>query len=291
MNTAIAQEPKKTMTLAQYMSARSKKKIAVEVRGEGIHSHWRSIISRKGRRGSKKGPWRHNLTTTTATGYTNALDWLAKAMGNGPSSAFATAAAWAVAGITITGNTLTAPTGFPVAGQALAGCIVVAFGLTSQTIRYGVIVSNTATVLTVDQWYDATSTTGASGATPATSGGSATTGIGYIVLSVGQNPASWLGVTSDATAPTTADTTLAAELTTNGFSRAVGSWAHTANGGTTFTLLHLWTATGTQTINNEAVFGAATTTAGGVMPFKSAEPSPPTLVSGDTLQNTVTVTI
>lgn len=291
MNAAVAissQEPK--MTLDQYLRAKRRVKIKVEARGEGIHSHWQTIISRKGRRGSKKGPWRHNLTTTTATGYTNALDWLAKAMGMGPSAAFATAAAWAVAGITITGTTLTAPTGFPTAGQGLAGQIVVVFGLTSQTIRYGVIVSNTATVLTVDQWYDVTSTTGASGATPTTSGGSATTGVGYIVLP-GQNPASWLAVTSDATAPTTADTTLAAELTSNGFSRAVGAWAHTANGGATYTLLKLWTASGTQTINNEAVFGAATTTAGGVMPFKSAEPSPPTLVSGDTLQNTITVTI
>lgn len=293
MNVAmVAQEPKKTMTLAQYM-ARSKREIKVEdARGEGIHSHWRSIISRKGRRGAKKGPWRHNLTTTTAVGYTNALDWLAKLMGLGPSSAFATAAAWASAAVTITGTTLTnSGAAFPTAGQALQGCYVVAIGLTTQTIRYGVIVSNTATALTVDQWYDATSTTGASGATPGTSGGSATTGVAYIVMTAGQAPASWLAVTSDATAPTTADTSLAAELTTNGFNRAVGSWAHTLNGGTTFTLLHLWTATGAQTINNEAVFGAATATAGGVMPFKSAEPTPPALISGDTLQNTITVTI
>jgi hypothetical protein len=257
------------------------------------HSHWMTQVdpgkgNRKTRR--SKSAWRHNLTTTTATGYTNAFDWLAKAMGAGPSAAFATVAAWAVAGITITATTLTAPTGFPTAGQGLAGQIVVVFGLTSQTIRYGIIVSNTATVLTVDQWYDATSTTGASGATPTTSGGSASTGIGYIVLP-GQNPASWMAITADAVAPTTADTTLASELTTNGFSRAVGTYSHTA-AASTYTLVHLWTCSGgSTTINKEAQFGAATTTAGGVMPFESAEPSPPTLISGDTLQNTVTITI
>ena len=44
-------------------------------------------------------------------------------------------------------------------------------------------------------------------------------------------------------------------------------------------------------VTKEAVFGACNTTAGGVMPFESAEPNPPTLVSGDTLTQTVTITI
>jgi hypothetical protein len=252
-------------------------------------SIWQTIITpKKGK--VRKGPWRKNLTTTTASGYTNAYDWLAKAMGNGPSSAFATAWAWAAAGITISGTSLTnSGASFPTSGQGLAGCVVVAIGLTSQTVRYGVISSNTSTVLTVDQWYDATSTTGASGSTPTTSGGSATTGIAYIILP-GQNPAAWMAVTANVFSPSTADTTLAGELTSNGFGRAVGSYSHTA-AGSTYVLVHLWTATGTETINNEAQFGAATTTAGGVMPFESAEPSPPTLVSGDTLQNTVTITL
>jgi hypothetical protein len=258
------------------------------------HSHWlTSVDPGKGNRKTRrsKGQWRHNLTTTTATGYTNAYDWLAKAMGSGPSAAFATIWAWAAAAITITGTTLTnTGAAFPTAGQGLAGCIVVAIGLTSQTIRYGVIASNTATALTVDQWYDATSTSGASGATPTTSGGNATAGIAYIVLP-GQNPAAWMAITADATAPTTADTTLTSELSTNGFARGVGTYSHTA-AASTYTLVHLSTCSGgSTTINKEAQFGAATTTAGGVMPFESAEPSPPTLISGDTLQNTVTITI
>jgi hypothetical protein len=224
----------------------------------------------------------HNLTTTTATGYTNAYDWLAKAMGQGPSFAFASAqgTATATSGTSLTNSGAT----FPTAGQGLAGSIVVCGANASGTgsTVYAVIVSNSSTVLTVDQWYSGTSTSGAAGTTPNATGQ-------YIILP-GQNPAAWMAVTANSFSPTTADTTLAGELTSNGFSRAVGTYAHTA-AASTYTLLHLWTATGAETINNEAQFGAANTTAGGVMPFESAEPSPPTLVSGDTLQNTVTITI
>ena len=227
-------------------------------------------------------PWVHNLTTTTASGYTCALDWLAKAMGAGPSTAFADSAG----AFTSTTSTTATKTGaaFPTTGQGLAGCIVVACPNSSGTGSkvYMVITSNTATVLTGDQWYDPTSTSGAAGATPNPTAS-------YVILP-GQNPAAWMGVTTDATTPTTADTTLTSELTTGGMARAVGTYAHTA-AATTYTLTHTWTASATNTINKEAQFGAATTTAGGVMPFESAEPSPPTLVSGDTLQNTITITI
>jgi hypothetical protein len=224
----------------------------------------------------------HNLTTTTASGYTNAYDWLAKAMGQGPSFAFASAQGT----LTASGATSATNSGatFPTAGQGLAGSLVVVGANTSGvgSTVYGVIVSNTSTVLTVDQWYSGTSTTGAAGTTPNATGQ-------YIILP-GQNPASWMAVTANVFSPATSDTTLAGELTSNGFARAVGTYAHTA-ATSTYTLIHLGTATGTETINNEAQFGAATTTAGGVMPFESAEPSPPTLVSGDTLQNTITITI
>ena len=227
-------------------------------------------------------PERHNLTTTTASGYTNALDWLAKAMGAGPSTAFATAQGNATS---VTGTSLTASSGFPTAGQGLAGQIVVAGPNSSGTGSkvYGVIVSNSATVLTIDQWYDPTSTTGASGTTP--------NGTCSYVVVPGQNPAAWLAITTNVFTPATSDTTLAGELTANNLARAVGTFAHTA-AATTFTLIHLWTSSGgTNMINNEAQFGACNTTGGGVMPFESAEPSPPTLVSGDTLQNTITITI
>jgi hypothetical protein len=228
-------------------------------------------------------PWRHNLTTTAAVGYTNANDWLAKLMGQGSQATFATAQGNA----TSTGATTLTNTGasFPTSGQALQGCIVIAGPNTSGagSFVWGVIVSNTATALTVDQWYSWTSTTGAAGATP---NATASYGIWF-----GQSPAMWLAVTANVFTPANTDTTLAGELTSNGFTRAIGTYSHSA-AASTYQLVHLWTSTGgTTTVNNEAQFGAANTTGGGVMPFESAEPSPPTLVSGDTLQNTITITI
>jgi hypothetical protein len=272
----------KLMTVAQAIREASKLPLL-----SNTHSHFKTDITRK--RGRKvKSAWRHNLTTTTATGYTNAYDWLAKAMAAGPSTAYAVAQGAATA---TSATSLTAPTGFPVTGQALAGCIVVACPNSSGTGSkvWGYITSNTATVLTVDQWYDPTSTSGAAGVTP-----NAT--CSYVVVN-GQAPAPWMCLSISVFTPATSDISLntqGAELAANGFSRAVGTYAHTA-AASTYTLIHLWTATGTDTINNEGISGAATilTTPnfGGVFPFESAEPSPPTLVSGDTLQNTVTVTI
>jgi hypothetical protein len=227
-------------------------------------------------------PYIHNLTTTTATGYTNAYDWLAKAMGMGPSAAFATAQG------TLTGATATTATNsgatFPTAGQGLAGqwVIVSANSSGAGSTVAGVIVSNTSTVLTVDQWWGGVSTAGAAGTTPSTTGQ-------YIILP-GQASAPWMGVTPTAITPATSDTTLSGELTTNGFARAVGTWAHTA-AASTYTLVHLWTATGTETINAEAEFGACNPTGGGVMPFESLVPTPPALISGDTLQITSTISL
>jgi hypothetical protein len=254
----------------------------------GTVSNWQSTVCR-GDGTVDVGAWHDNLLTTTASGYTNGYDWLAKAMGQGPSFTFASAQGT----LTASGATSATNSGatFPTAGQGLAGSIVVVGANSSGTgaVVWGYILSNTSTALTVDQWYSGTSTTGAVGSTPNATGQ-------YMILP-GQAPAAWMCLSASVFTPSTADTSLGtqgAELTTNGFSRAVGTFAHTA-GATTYTLIHTWTATGTSTINNEGISGAATYNAaspyGGVFPFESAEPSPPTCVSGDTLQNTCTVTI
>jgi cyclophilin family peptidyl-prolyl cis-trans isomerase len=225
---------------------------------------------------------RHNLTTDTASGYTCRRDWQAKAMGGGLGAFFgatATGAASASSATTLTNGSAA----FPTTNQGLAGMIVAVGPNSSGTgsTVFGVIVSNTATVLTVDQWYNPA--TGAAGTTPNATGN-------YQILP-GQMPAMFLALTADAVAPAATDTTLASEITTNGLSRALAVWAHTA-ASTTYTLQKTFTCTGgSTTINKEAVFGACNTTGGGVMPFESAEPSPPTLVTSDTLQQTITVTI
>lgn len=229
---------------------------------------------------AKKGLWRHNLTTDTA-GATGRRDWQATAMGDALSAQTANNGGFATA---TSATSLTAATGFPTTGQALKGRVVFAGpnNAGAGSAVWGVIVSNTATVLTVDQWYSATSTTLAAGTTP-----NATCSF---VVGPGQAPATFLAVTANATAPAATDTTLTAEITTSDFARSAGTYSHTTNT-TTYLLTHLFTSASSVTINKEAVFGAANTTGGGAMPFESAEPSPPVLISGDTLTQNVTITI
>jgi hypothetical protein len=95
-----------------------------------------------------------------------------------------------------------------------------------------------------------------------------------------------MALTADSAAPSATDTTLASELTTNGFARAQGTYAHTG-GSSTYTLSKTFSCTGgSTTINKEGVLAAQN---GGVLTFESAEPSPPTLISGDSLTQTVSV--
>lgn len=221
--------------------------------------------------------WRHNLTTDTAVGYTNRRDWQAKAMGGG-TAPVATSVGFATS---VTAASLTnTGAAFPTSGQGLAGQIVAAGpnNAGAGSTVFGVILSNTATALSIDQWYNPG--TLAVGTTP--------NGTCSYQILPGQAPAMWLAVTTDATAPSSADTTLASELAANGFSRALSTFAHTA-AASTYTLQHIWTSTGGDTtINKEAILGAAS---GGVMPFESAEPAPPRLTVGDAVTQTVTVTI
>ncbi len=169
---------------------------------------------------------------------------------------------------------------FPTANDGYNGHIVVATGTTR---CYGVIVSNTATILTIDKWYNPASPGGAAVGPP-----SATTP--YVILP-GSAPAWWLALSTSGTTPTASDTTLASEITTGGLARAVWTTLTFTSGGSSFTMQNVFTATSTFTVNSEAVFNAANTTAGGAMPFAALEPNPPTLVSGDTLTQQIQITI
>lgn len=97
----------------------------------------------------------------------------------------------------------------------------------------------------------------------------------------------WLALSSDTTAPAAADTALTSEYTTNGLSRAQGTYAHTA-GTNTNTVAHTFTCSAnSQVVNKEALFNAAGPPVAGTMGFESAEPTPPTLNTGDTLTQSV----
>lgn len=223
-----------------------------------------------------------NLTTDTASGYTNRRDWQAKAFAGGqaPIASYnGTASASSATSLTNSGAS------FPTSGQGLAGMLVACGPNASGTgsTAFGVIVSNTSTVLTVDQWWDAGTLS------PSTPASTPNATAKYQILP-GQFPAMLLAVTSDSTSPAASDTTLASEATTNGFARAVGTYAHTA-AASTYTLQKIFTATGSLTPAKYACFGANGPTGGGVMPFESLISSAPVMISGDQLTLTATITI
>lgn len=208
------------------------------------------------------------------------IDWQS-GMGGHPSETGSflsgTATATSATSLTATG------TPFPVTGgygntttSPLASMIVVAL----TTGVWGVIITNTSGGLVIDKWYSPTAIGGAAATTP-----SGTTA--YVILPA-MVPSWWMALTADATGPSATDHTLASEITTNGLGAALGAFAHT-NGTNTVTVSNLFTATGgTTTINKEAIGNASTTSR--IMTFESAEPSPPTLIASDTLNQSVVVT-
>lgn len=118
--------------------------------------------------------------------------------------------------------------------NAWAGHVVVSAGV------YGVIVSNTATVLTVDRWNAPATPGGAAGSTPGN--------VAYVILP-GNAPAMFMAVSANTTAVTGTDTTLAGEITTagGGLIRKICTYAHTASA-TTYTLSVTFTTTGSDSL-------------------------------------------
>ncbi len=161
---------------------------------------------------------------------------------------------------------------------------------------YGVVLSNTATVLTIDMWHTPTAPDTVA-TTPAS---------GVYVISAGQAPAWYIGISVTNTTPLIADTFLnnagsISELWAagGGLNRARATWAHTT-AAASYTLTKQFTmaaADGSSlTLNKIGVFSAQVTAApsaatSGPMLFETAVPSPPTLVPGDQVTFTETVSI
>lgn len=216
----------------------------------------------------KELDFRPNLRTTTG------LDWQAALMGGGVA---------ATAGNTGTATTAPTATTATLDGAGAPGSTSKWNGqIITMGAVWGVILSNTnvsSPVVTVDMWHDPTNPGGAAATTPAA---------GRWIIAPGQAPMMYLALTADSGAPAAGDTTLTSEVSTNGLARAFGTYAHTG-GVASFTLSKTFTCTGgTTTINKEAVFCAQN---GGVMAFESAEPSPPTLINGDSLNQVITASI
>lgn len=146
---------------------------------------------------------------------------------------------------------------------------------------YGNIVSNTTSVATIDQWW-----TGADGVgtTPASTNA-------FIIGAGGIGSVRFMGLTTNASAASAADTTLASEITTNGLTRALATYAHTY-GASTFTLTKTFTASGTFTaVHKVGLFCCLTAAGADPMVFEAVLNVDATLASGDTLAVTDTVTV
>lgn len=100
----------------------------------------------------------------------------------------------------------------------------------------------------------------------------------------------YIALTENATAPGAGDTTLTAEITTQGLARAQATYSHT-NGTTTSTLTKTLTMTaGGTTTFTPAKAGLFNAPAVGTLDTETAIGSPPALIAGDSVAITWTQT-
>jgi hypothetical protein len=209
--------------------------------------------------------WSHNLKTTVG------MDWLHNNMGGYLGIGDNTATGSSATSLTKTAAGWTT--------DAYKGMRVVVDNSTNAPV-YGNIGTNSATVLTVDQWWNGDDTTGT---TPSTTA--------HFFIMGGQGSARFIGVTTDTSGPATSDTVLTSEQTSNGLSRALATFAHTG-GTTTFTLSKTFSATGTvANLHKGGLFTASTNAAGGIDVANTNFNADASVASGDSLALTWTWTL
>lgn len=112
-------------------------------------------------------------------------------------------------------------------------------------------------------------------------GDNASTGTGIYA------PANYIGLTANANAPAAGDTTLPGEITSGTLARKQATYAHT-NGTNSYTLTASFTSDQAVTLAKMGVFNAAS---GGTLVFETLLNATASLVSGDQIQVTQTVTL
>jgi hypothetical protein len=191
------------------------------------------------------------------------------------------ATATSATSVTVTGTPLTASNlATPQLGVAGLRVWMPVTGITTAPV-YGNIVSNTTSVITIDQWWKADDTVGT---TPAATNALhlAPGGIGAI---------RFVGLSTSAAAAAATNTTLASEVTTNGGARALGTYAHTY-GQATLTLTKAFSITGTLTaIHKAALFSCLTSAGADPMWYEAVLNADATVANGDTLTLTYTLTL
>lgn len=179
-----------------------------------------------------------------------------------------------------TATTATTLTSSGFSASAYIGQVVVVASATTKA--YGVILSNTTTVLTVDQWNSATSP-----GTVATTPGATDN----FVIMPGAAFVQYMAITGTNITPGATDTALSGELTTNGLGRKVAAYAHTT-GASSYTLTPTYTYTGSTTQNIYAMGTFNTPVASsGLMFHETAFTVATVNANGDQVTVTQTVTM
>jgi hypothetical protein len=143
------------------------------------------------------------------------------------------------------------------------------------------VASNTTSVATGDQWWTAADGVGT---TPSST-------CGFILGAGGISSVRFMALTTDAAAASASDTALATEITTNGGNRQLATYAHTM-GAATCTLQKAYTITGTLTaIHKMGLFTHNRTDSTGPVVFETVLNADATVVNGDTLTVTDTITL
>jgi hypothetical protein len=146
---------------------------------------------------------------------------------------------------------------------------------------YGNIISNTTSVATIDQWWTAADGVGT---TPASTNA-------FILGAGGISSVRFMALTTNASAASAANTTLASEITTGGVARARATYAH-AFGAATETLQKAYSVTGSFTsIHRMGLFAALSSAGADPMIFETVLNQDATVGNGDTLTVTDTITV
>lgn len=273
----------------------------VEVAKNGVHDGIELLLNRRDRRGRqylqnrvRLGPNHVHAFITHADGSITDLgisqnlltnigrdvwaNWIGGAIPNAQNNPATTVTATAVTG---TGSTWTASNlATPQLGLAGFRIYMPLTNITTQPV-YGNIVSNSTSVATIDQWW--TSADGV-GTTPANTNN-------FIIGAGGIASVRFMALTTNSSAASAANTTLASEITASGGGRALATYAHTY-GAATMTLQKAFSITGTLTaIHRMGLFAALTSAGADPMVFETVLNADATVVNGDTLTVTDTLTL
>jgi len=208
-------------------------------------------------------------------------DWWAQSWGKIVTAQNGPATATSATSVTGTGSTWTASNlATPELGCAGMRVWMPVTGITTAPV-YGNIISNTTSVLTIDQWWTAADGTGT---TPASTNA-------LHIAPGGIAACRFMALTTNASAASASNTTLTGEITSNGGGRALATYAHTY-GASTLTLQKAFSITGTITaIHRGGLFTALSAAGADPMIYETVLNADATVVNGDTLTVTWTGTL